>query len=163
APAGFRGDVKATAEADRKGGDAVPLVPHLLEVTPVSLGRAYLHPTAVPQSRGLRRQPIRRVEVSALLGGVGAHRFVDPDVRSVGDEGLAVLGADRSRVVGQPDRRARCRALGGGESLVAGVDLLLLVFRKYIPLISTGHWSVAPVDQQYVLHCVLLVLLVHLD
>src|SRR5262249_9521015 len=123
---------------------------------PVRLGRAYFDRTAVPQGGGLRRELQRGVEVIALEDEVGADRFLDPDVRSVGDEGPAVLGADRGRVVRQPDRRARRRAFGGGERLVAAVDLVLLVFRKRIPLVSTGHWSVAPVDQQYELHCALL-------
>src|SRR5262249_8985656 len=128
---------------------------------PVRLGRAHLDRTAVPQGRGLRREFQRGVEVIALEDEVGADRLLDPDVRSVGDKDLAVLGADGGSVARQPDRRAWRRALGGGEGLVASVDLLLLDFRKCIPLVSVGHWSGAPVDQQYVLHYALLVLSVH--
>src|SRR5262249_13692919 len=136
--------------------------PNYSRSLPVRLGRADLDRTAVPQGRGLRCELQRGVEIIALEDEVGADRLLDPDIRSVGDEGLAVLGADRGRVVRQPDRRARRRALGGGERLIASVDLLLLAFRKRIPLVSTGHWSVAAVDQQYVLHRALLVVSVHL-
>src|SRR5262249_39776083 len=132
-----------------------PLSPTYPRPPPVPPGGASPARTAVPQRGGLRRELQRGVEVIPLEDEVGADRLLDPDVRSVGDEGLAVLGADRGRLVRQPDRRARRRALGGGERLVASVDLLLLVFRKRIPLVSTGHRGVAPVDRHYVLRCAL--------
>ena len=153
----FLGEVEVAEEADQRGQDAPPLVAErLLEDRHHStIGRT----STAPPMRGCgdpRGELDRGVEVGCLEQQVAADRLLELGERAVGGQRPAVLHAHRGRGLGRLELEAGAHAGRLADRLVRAVDRAALVLGKAVPLIRGGCRGGALMDQQHVLHRLLL-------